>query len=181
MSGGRIKELRAQIEHYRKRSGGEAQGGQGLPPRRESGMEEEVGMDFEDEIESRKKLDEQRKKLQKELRDVEKLSCVSKEVQDSLKNDLQQQLREVEQRRHDLMPEHQRAQKRSQMIQSIQDKRRNQQKESTAAQEEMWKIREASLEMRSVFDSCRTRSVRTKWPMQKWQKNFRDCRQEEKE
>ena len=36
----------------------------------------------EDEIE---KLDEQRKKLQKDLRDVEKLSCVSKEVQDSLK------------------------------------------------------------------------------------------------
>ena len=36
-----------------------------------------------------------------------KNSRVSKEVQDSLKNDLQQQLQEVEQRRHDLMPEHQ--------------------------------------------------------------------------
>ena len=46
-------------------------------------------MDVEGEIESRKKLDEQRKKLRKELRDVEKLQCVSKEVQDSLKNDLQ--------------------------------------------------------------------------------------------
>ena len=60
------------------------QGGPGLPPRRESGMEEVWGMDVEDEIESRKKLDERRKKLQNELRDVEKLSCVSKEVQDSL-------------------------------------------------------------------------------------------------
>ena len=96
------KELRAQVEHYRKQSGGEAQGGQGLSPRRESGMEEECRMDVEVEIESRKKLDEQRKTLQKELRDVEKLSCVSKEVQDSRKNDLQQQLQEVEQRRHDL-------------------------------------------------------------------------------
>ena len=48
-----------------------------------------MGIDVEDEIESRKKLDGQRKKLQKEVRDVEKLSCVSKEFQDSLKNDLQ--------------------------------------------------------------------------------------------
>ena len=70
-------------------------------------------------------LDEQKRKLQKEeLRDVEKLSCVPKEAQDSLKNDMQQQLQEVEQRRHDLMPEHQKVQKRSQEIQSIQDKRR---------------------------------------------------------
>ena len=59
-------------------------------------------MEGKDEIESRKKLDEQRKKLQKELRDVEKLSCVSKEVQDSLKNDLQQQLQVVEHWEHDL-------------------------------------------------------------------------------
>ena len=40
--------------------------------------EEEWENDFEDEIESRKKLDEQRKKLQKDLRDVEKLSCVER-------------------------------------------------------------------------------------------------------
>ena len=123
-----IKELRPQIEHYRKQRGGEAQGGQGLPPRNESGMEEQWRMDFEDEIESRKKLNEQRKKLQKELRDVEKLSCVS-------------QLQEVQQRRHDLMPEHQRVQKRPQNVQCIQYKKRNLQNESTAAKEEMRKIR----------------------------------------
>ena len=40
------------------------------------------------------------------------------------------------------MPEHLRAQKRSQKIQSIQDKRRKMQKESIAAKEEMRKIRE---------------------------------------
>ena len=56
-----------------------AEGGQGLQPRRESGMEEECGMDFEGEIESRKKLDDERKKLQKNFRDVEKLSCVSED------------------------------------------------------------------------------------------------------
>ena len=62
-----MKALHAQIEHRRNQNGGDAQGRQGLPSRRESGMEEEWRMDVEDEIESRKKLDEQRKKLQKDL------------------------------------------------------------------------------------------------------------------
>ena len=35
-----IKELRSQIEHCRQQIGGEEQGGQGPPPRRESGLEE---------------------------------------------------------------------------------------------------------------------------------------------
>ena len=54
------------------------------------------------------------KKLQKELRDVEKFSCVPKEFQESHESNLQQQqVQEVEQRRHDPMPEHQKVQKRS--------------------------------------------------------------------
>ena len=72
--------------------GGEgAQGGQGLPCRRESGLEEEwrMDMDVEEEIESRKKLDEQKRKLQKELLEIETLSCLSKECQESLKSNLQ--------------------------------------------------------------------------------------------
>ena len=75
-------------------------------------MEEEwrMDVDVEDEIESRKKLDEQKMKLQRELREIEKFSCVPKEVQESLKSNQQEQLLEVEQSRHDLMPEHQKAQ-----------------------------------------------------------------------
>ena len=46
------------------------------------------------------------------------------------------------QRRRDPTSEHQKVQKRSQKIQSIQDKRRNMQKESAAAEEEMRKLRE---------------------------------------
>ena len=82
------KELQARLEALGKKGGEGAQGGQSLPSRRESGLEEEwrVDMDIEDEIESSKKLDEQERKLQKELRDVEKLSCIPKEVQDSLKS-----------------------------------------------------------------------------------------------
>ena len=40
-----------------------------------------------------------------------------------LKESLQHQLQEVERKRYDLMPEHQRVQKRSQKIQSIQDEK----------------------------------------------------------
>ena len=65
------------------------------------------------------------KKLRKELRDVERLSLISKEAQESIKESLQHQLQGVEKRRHDLMPEHQKVQKRSQKIQNIQYNRRN--------------------------------------------------------
>ena len=71
-------------------------------------------MEVEDETESHKKLDEQKKKLQKELRDIDRLSFVSKQMQESIKESLQHQLQEVEKRRHDLMPEHQKAPKKSQ-------------------------------------------------------------------
>ena len=47
--------------------------------------------DVEDETESRKKLDEQKKKLQKELRDVDRLSFISKEMQESIKESMQHQ------------------------------------------------------------------------------------------
>ena len=53
---------------------------------------------------------------------------------------LQHQLKEK--RRHDIMPEHQKFQKRSQKIQSIQDKRKHMQKENAAAEEEVWKLRD---------------------------------------
>ena len=76
-------------------------------------------MEVEDETASRKKLDGQKKKL---LRDVDRLSFVSKEMQESIEESLQHQLQDVEKRRHDLMPEHQKVQNRSQTIQSIQDK-----------------------------------------------------------
>ena len=131
------KELRARLEALEKKEWEGVQGGQGLPSGRESGLEEEWGVELnlQDEVESRKKLDEQRRKLQKELRGFEKFSCVPKEFQENVKSYLQEQLQELEQRRHDLMPEHQKAQKRSQNIQSLQ-------KDSTAAEEEIRKLRE---------------------------------------
>ena len=65
-----------------------------------------------------------------------------KEFQENLKSNLQEELQEVEQRRHDLMPVHQKVQKRSHKIQSIQDNMRNMQKENVSAEEEIRKLRE---------------------------------------
>ena len=136
------KELWARIEALEKKGGEGAQGGQGLPSRRESGIEEEWnGHGRGRRSRAAKSWTSEGESCRRELQDIEKLSCMSKEVQESLKSNLQQQLQEVEQRRHALMPEHQKVQKRSQKIQSIQDKRRNMQEESAAAREEMRKIR----------------------------------------
>ena len=70
------KELRARIDALEKKEG--VQGG----------VWGEF-MEVEDEAESRKKLGEQKRKLQKELRDVDRLSFVSKEMQESIKESLQ--------------------------------------------------------------------------------------------
>ena len=47
-----------------------------------------------------------------------------RKLQEKLMGSMQHQLQEVEKRRHDLMSEHQKMQKRSQKIQSIQDRKR---------------------------------------------------------
>ena len=111
------KELRARIDGLEKKEG--VQRGQSIPSREGSDSEDVWGefMEVENEAETRRKLDEQKKKLQKELRDVDRLSFVTKEVQESIMESVQHQLQEVEKRRHDLMPEHQKFQKRSQKIQ----------------------------------------------------------------
>ena len=63
-------------------------------------------------------------------------------MQESIRESLQHQLQEVEKRRHDLVPEHQTFQKRSQKIQSIQDKRKHMQKKMLQAEEEVRKLRD---------------------------------------
>ena len=168
---------------WRKREEKEPNQGRGLPSRGESGMEEEweMDMDVEDEIESRKKLDEQKRKLQKELREIDKqLWCLAKEVQESLKSNLQQQLQEMEQRRRNLMPEHQKVQKISQKYKAFRTKEEMCKKKVLQHKRRCGGSERKLVAMRSDFGSCRTKSIRTQWLMQKWQQNSRGCRQEKK-
>ena len=64
------------------------------------------------------------------------------------------QLQDTEQKRNDLMLEHQRVQKRSQKIQSIQDKKRNMHKEPVAAEEQMRNVREEMIQREALFFCC---------------------------
>ena len=61
-------------------------------------------MDCEEEVLNRKKLDEQRKRLQKQLRDLEKFACMPQDIQSRRKEEWQQQLQDIEQKRNDLLP-----------------------------------------------------------------------------
>ena len=70
-------------------------------------------MEVEDEDGCRRKLDEKRKKRERATRGREIVLCNA---------GMQHQLQVGENRRNDLMPEHQKAQK-TQKMQSIQDKR----------------------------------------------------------
>ena len=110
------------------------------------------------------------------------MSFVSKEMQDGLQESLQHQLQEVENRRNDLMPEFQKAQKRTQKIQSLQDKRRNLQKESWAANKKKCGKSEKKLSGRkSASLSWRTKSTKTEWQMWRWMRSSKGCRLEKKQ
>ena len=63
-----IKELRAQFEHFRGQRGEAGQDGASDSVRKESVVEKDWSMEEEDEVESRKKLDDKRKRLQRQLR-----------------------------------------------------------------------------------------------------------------
>ena len=66
---------------------------------------------------TKKKLDEQRRRLQRQLRDLEKVTCLPQGHKSRLKETWQPELQDIEQKRNDLSPENQRMQKRSQKIQ----------------------------------------------------------------
>ena len=139
-------------------------------------------MEVEDEAESRRKLDEQKEKLQKELRDVDRLSCVSKEMQESVRGSLQHQLQEVEKRRHVISclstrrrKSSRKRYKASRTKEDICRRTVSQQKRRCGSS----KIR--SGKRRSVTFSYQTKSIRIRCRMQTWWQSFRVCRREKKE
>ena len=137
-------------------------------------------MGVEDDAECRRKLDEQRKKMQRELQEVGRLSFASKELQENLVESLQHQLQELEKRRNDLMPEHQRVNKRSQKIQSIQDKRKTCRKRAWRQEKKCGTSKKILIGKKSDSVSCRTMSIKTGWQMRRWRQSFRDCKLEKK-
>ena len=86
-----IKKLRAQVELLSKQqSAWKGQEAQGVPTRRGSGLEEDCKMEVEEETDNKKKLDEQKKSLQKQLRDIEKFANLDLVFRDRQKENLEE-------------------------------------------------------------------------------------------
>ena len=69
------------------------------PSRRGSGLEEDCKMEVEEENDCNKKLDEQRKRLQRQLRDIEKFTDMEPMFRDIQKEKWEDQLQEIERKR----------------------------------------------------------------------------------
>ena len=75
------------------------------------------------------------------MRDIGKLTCVEPAVREAQKEKFMCLLQEVERKRADVLPEHQKIQKRSQKLQSLQEKQKHCLKEACASEEAMQKTR----------------------------------------
>ena len=69
--------------------------------RGEGGFEEDWKMEVDEEVERKKKFDEQRKRLQKQLRKIEEFTDMDPVCLEGQKEKWQQDLQEIEQQRND--------------------------------------------------------------------------------
>ena len=116
---------------------------------RESGLEEDWNMEVEEDDD--KKLDEQRRRLQKQLLEIEKFSDTDQVFRDGQKENWKEKLQDIEEKRNELFPEHQKMQKRSRKMQSLENERRNFIKDACACDEEMRKVREEINEIEARY------------------------------
>ena len=107
----------------------------------ESGLEEDGKMEIDGKVDSKKRLDQRKKVLQKQLREIEMFTDILKGTQEIFRETWQQDLPDIEQRRNDLLPEQQKLQKSSQALQSLQDRKKQCQKDAGKCAEEMELVR----------------------------------------
>ena len=79
-------------------------------------------MEFYEDTDCKQKLEEQNKSLQRQLRDTEEFASMDLFFRDRQKEIWKEELEEIERKRTELLPEHQKMQKRSQKLQSLRDK-----------------------------------------------------------
>ena len=109
-----IKWLRAQVELLSKQQGtGKSPEELGEPARRGSGLEEGCKMDRDEDTDCKKMLEQQKKRLQRQLRDIEKFVSMDPVFRDRQKEIWKEVLEEIERTRTELLPEQQKMQKRS--------------------------------------------------------------------
>ena len=140
-------------------------------------------MEVEEEVENKEKLDEQRRRLQKQVRETEKFTDMDQMFRDSQKEKWKEMLLEIEEKRNELLPEHQRMQKRSQKMQSIQDRKRNLLEEAGACEEEMRKVRDEINEREARYLQQSNKSTNNRMAAEDLEEELRGlrCRQGRKE
>ena len=101
-----MRELREEFKRYKNAE--RSRGVQCEPASEEGRLEEDEKMEVGEEVDSKKKLDERKKRLQRQFREMEKFTDTEQKVVDEHKEKWQQELQDIEQKRNDLLPEHQR-------------------------------------------------------------------------
>ena len=86
----------------------------------------------------RSSFDEQRKRLQKQLREIDKFTDMDPMFQEGQKEEWKEDLQEVEQKRNDLLQKHQK-------MQCLQDKQKKCHKDACACDEDMGKVKRDTL------------------------------------
>ena len=81
---------------------------------------------------------QQKKELVTQMRKIEKFTDVPQEMGNVFKENSPQELQEIEERRNDLLPEHQKMQKLSQKLHSLQDKKKQCQKKMVVSVHVSW-------------------------------------------
>ena len=149
-----IKRLRAQVELLSKQQGTvKSPEEPGEPARRGSGLEEGCKMEFDEETDCKNKLEEQKKSLQRQLRDIEKSASMDPVFRDGQKETGKEELEEIARTRTELLPEHQTMQKRSQKLQSLRDKQRNHLKNDRDCEEEMQMLNKEMEERKALYET----------------------------
>ena len=176
-SAAEIQELRVLVEQLRMQQRVEKeQGVQGDTTRRESGLEEDWNMGVDEEVDKKKKLDEQWKRLQKQLREIYKFSDMGEMFWDGQKEKWKEELQEIEEKRNQLLPEHP---KHSENV-SKDAKFGKHLKDACACDEEMRKVRDEIDESEARFLGRRSRAT-VGWQQMIWKKKSRACKQGKKE
>ena len=89
-----------------------------------------------------------------------------------------EELLEIEKKRNELLPEHQKMQKTSQKMQSLQDEKRNFLKDACACDEEMRKVREEVNEREARFLELAEKSSNSRMAAEDCEEELGGCKQE---
>ena len=176
-----IKKLRAQIELLSKQQGaGKSPEEPSEPARRGSDLDEGCRVEVEEEVQSKKKLDEKERNLQRQMRDIDKLTFMEPASERPRKRSLCVCCKKSKGKGRTFCLSNRKLQKRSQKLQSLQDKKKHYLKEACASEEETQKLEDMEKSSDHTFRPRRRSRVKVEGLQVKWKRRFGSCKLERK-